>query len=531
MPAAQPPIEPSPYTIDLGATDIVDSEPPPAPRKRRRTVIVSGVAAVLIAAGGIGAYAGVRAWTGSGIVEPESAMPAATAAFLRVDLKPGYRDQLAFDGLAKKFPGHGESTTELVTRIERQMLTGTGLDYDTDVASWFGQRAGIGIYAGKNHQTTGLIALASNDDAKAKQALGKQVAAHPGKLGYVVRDGYVLIAVGGTDPQASAEAASAAAATANLADDSGFHDTVAKLPGRNLVVGYADLSKVRPLLAGAMPGVMVPGAMSLMAPGISGESLPGLRGTDASPAGGFPDALAKASGRIAVGASVADDGVEIHVHFDGDRTAAPSITNARLALDALPASTVVGMAARGLPAGSPELDQLDSMLSQLDAGAAGLADGAGPPPLAVPQLSDLLKDVLTAKMISIAFTGVSNGTPNVRILIDAATSAAADKTYQHIGLLGGMPNVSVTKDGTAVRAEIGSVADGGRLADSALYQEAMPGNGSGSVAAYLDVQKLLTAVPGPDNATAADLAPVKAIGLVSSQSGASSDMIVRIIIK
>ena len=557
-PAAQPPSQPASSSqpapsapvpdaqITLGTAEIVDFTPQPAPRKRRRTAIVSGVAAVLVAAGGVGAYAGVRAWTGSGIVEPESAMPAGTAAFLRVDLKPGYRDQIAFDGLAKKFPGRGESTTDLVTRIERKMLEGSGLDYDKDVAPWFGQRAGIGAFADKSDHVTGLVALASTDDAKAKQTLTKQAAAHPGSFGFVVRDGYALLAIGGTDPQATAASAATAAATANLADDKNYRASVSHLPGNNLVVGYADLSKVGPLAGNALSGALATGGLN------------GFGGADGMPVGGLgllpgvagspTDTLAKLTGHIAVGVGVVDDGVEIHTHMDGTTPAATDGADAKATLDAMPDSAIVGVAARGLPADSPALKQLDSLFGKLDGMAAGVKleplqpghdgvpgdGGAGLPPAMAAEMSNLVKSVLTAKVISIGFGGVTNGMPNLRIAVDARDSATATKLYQGAGVLAGAPGVHLSQNGTTVRADIGTALTGGKLGDNALYREALKGAGNSSVAAFVDVQKLLqgagsaAAAGGSD---AANLAPIKAIGVSTTASGTSSDTTVRIIIK
>jgi len=74
----------------------------------------------------------------------------------------------------------------------------------------------------------------------------------------------------------------------------------------------------------------------------------------------------------------------------------------------------------------------------------------------------------------------------------------------------------------------------GKLGDNALYREALKGAGNSSVAAFVDVQKLLqgagsaAAAGGSD---AANLAPIKAIGVSTTASGTSSDTTVRIIIK
>ena len=351
-------------------------------------------------------------------------MPASTAAFLRVDLKPGYRDQIAFDGLAKKFPGRGSSTTDLVTKVERQMLEGSPLRYDTDVAPWFGQRAGIGAYADRPDHVVGLIALASTDDAKAKQALGKVSAAEPGNLGYVVRNGYALIAVGGSDLQAVADQASKAAATANLADDKAFHAAISHLPGNNLVIGYGDLGKIGPLASNAISGALASG----------GADRPGLPGPAGLLSGlGTPTtALAKATGHVAIGIGVVSDGVEVHVHTDGTATKQASSVNAKSTLDAMPDSAVVALATRGLDKDSASVKSVTTLLEKVVAGSRG-ADSKDPVRQAVhAQLDDLVTNLLTAKVISLEFGGVaSGGTPN---LVVAADTGDANHGHQpHAG--------------------------------------------------------------------------------------------------
>jgi len=66
---------------------------------------------VLVLLIGVGAYAGVRVWTGSGTTQPESAMPAGVTAFARIDVNPGLGQKLNVDGLVKKFPTGGKSAS------------------------------------------------------------------------------------------------------------------------------------------------------------------------------------------------------------------------------------------------------------------------------------------------------------------------------------------------------------------------------------------------------------------------------------
>ena len=65
----------------------------------------------------------------------------------------------------------------------------------------------------------------------------------------------------------------------------------------------------------------------------------------------------------------------------------------------------------------------------------------------------------------------------------------------------------------------------------------MKGAGNSSMAAYIDVQKLLrttqstSVVPAAGGSATANVAPIKAIGITSSISGGSSDLLIRVVIK
>jgi Protein of unknown function (DUF3352) len=528
--------QPSP-TIDLGATAQLGYgfEGAPGPyakpaRRKRRTAIVAGVSAVLVAAAGVGAYAGFSAWTGSGIKEPENAFPASTAAFIRVDLKPGYRDQIAFDNLAKKFPSSGKSTSDLVTDMERSMLKGSDLNYDADVKPWFGQRAGVGVYMGQKNQMVMLIALASADDEKAKQTLAKEQAGK-NDFGYVVRDGYALLALGNSslDLQGAAEAASQEAASDSLAGDSKFKSTVEGLAGHNLVIGYADLAKLGPILkSNGLAGS--PASMPGMLGGIAG-----LGGTAAL--GGGAASLDRLTGTMAIGAAVAGDGIEIRGHSEGMPTAARSSSvNTLDTMAEMPDSAIVAAALQGLDKNSNTVKQLKSMLAS-GMGLAGGSSGEPMPAGAAEMMGNLVTDVLTSRVLSFEFSGITAGKPNLVITSVANDQNSATELMSSLGMLeGAVPGLDIKQDGATVRATVGTTPSGGKLGDSPLYREAMNGVNTSSMSLYIDVQKLL-AVVAPSTPSSADsrvlqnLAPVKAIGVSGSQNGSSSDELIRIIIK
>ena len=194
---------------------------------------------------------------------PKSAMPAATAAFVRVDLKPGYRDQIAFDGLAKKFPGRGESTTDLVTQIERKMLDGhrPGLRHRRGAVVRPARRhRGV---ADKSDHVIGSSHSPAPTTPRRSRRWARSRPRAPGQLRF--RGSGWLRADRGRRHRPAGEPRTRppqAAATANLADDKAFHASVSHLPGNNLVIGYGDLGKVGPLAGNALSRVHWPPAVS-----------------------------------------------------------------------------------------------------------------------------------------------------------------------------------------------------------------------------------------------------------------------------
>lgn len=526
--------------IQLGTMDQTVAMPSAEgsrPRNKRRLTIVAAISALLIAGVGAGAYAGIRAWTGSGIDEPETAVPASTAAFLRVDLKPGYRDQVAFDGLAKKFPSNTKSTSDLVTQIERKMLKGSDLDFDSDVKPWFGQRAGVGAYALDADHVVGLVVLASTDDAKAKQVLAKEQTKNGTKaFGYVVRNGYALLAVGPptTDLQAAAAQASTQAAAHNLADDAAFRSTISHLDGHNLVLGYGNLAKLGPMMDSVMKSAGVPGDIpfpsDIPTPGGPDDILKGRSGLGGGVSGMNPlsGSLAKLTGTVAIGASVVDNGVEIRAHAQGMPATTKHSVDALAALNSMPSSTIAALAFNGLDKNSDSIKQLNAML-QSTASIAGKDGGPGGGMLGM--MSGLLTNVLTSKLLTIEFGGITAGRPNLVITADTGDQAAATSLAQALGGVGAgaMPGVAVKQDGSVVSATVGSAPTGDALARSPLYQTAMKGMSNASVAAYVDVQRLIAVAGAPIQADH-DLRPVKAVGLSVTSDGTNTDELVRIVI-
>jgi hypothetical protein len=518
------------------------------PKRRRRTPIVLGIATVVVLLLGYGAYAGARLWTGAGIKEPESAVPASVSVFLRADLKPGYRDQLAFDGLMKKFPT-GKSTQNLLDDSEGKVAKAAGLDFARDVKPWFGGQVGVALWTNASGQEVVVLAFASKDDTAAKAALAKVKAKETtDDFGYVLSDGYAIVTGETAGAQADAAAVAAEAKAHNLADSAAYTSARAHISGNNLVIVYVDMAKLGKLISsqlGALTGAgsgLLGGTDPLGGTnplGGAGALLPGMMAGESA-------ALSKLSGTVIAGVSIVDDGVEVRSHAEIAGGAASTGGKGADVLDTMKAmsgTTAVGAAIDGAdPQGelAKQLPQLLSSLPQL-LGAAGAAGVSGPDSTetaaALQALSGPIQSIVTAKVISLSVSGMTAGKPDGSLRIDFQDAASAQSTMSAIqSLTGGaaIPGIDIAQDGTAIKATMGTPGSG-KLGDDALFAEATNGMTNEHGMVYVDMARLITMISstgGTLSATdKAQIAPIKAIAYSFTSAGSSADTLTRIIIK
>lgn len=555
-----------------------------APRPGRRRAIVLSASTALLLLVGVGAYAGVRAWTGTGAAEPETAMPASVSAFVRVDFNPGYGDKLTVNGLVKKFPTGGKSATDLVTKLETSIAKDAGLDYATDVKPWFGGRAGVGAWTDGNGKPVALIALASTDDTKAAATLTKlrqTKGAH--SFGFAMEKGYALIAGSDGDMQAAAAAAAAEAKTATLADSATFTSTVAHVGGGNLLVGYADLAKVSTLIKSASTSALDQSDGGFTFDAGSDPLGPGPLGIFGMPGLGAAGGSAALTGFAAVGGKVTGDGIEVRAHVDGLKGTSAGGTKVMSTLSAQPSATIVGTSTAGLDPNSDAAKQLSSVLGMLTSGAALGAGGSSDDPFAGDPsdpfaggpgtdpfagdpgtdpfagdpgtdpfggdpgadplagtlrsaIANVITPVLTAKQLTVAFTGLgADHTPGLLINVQERDATAASSLADSINQLAtGAPAglLKVTQNGSSVDATVGAPVMGGSLGASDLFTTTMAGMSDASSAGYLDVQKLIASAGRDMPATTrADLAPVRSIGFGLTSAGTTMDVLIRAVVK
>jgi len=474
---------------------------PPGRRLPRRTVIVVSVAlAVSLVVGGA-AFAGAWVWFGWGGTQPEQVVPSSTGLFLRIDLQPGLGQELKLDDLAGRFPD--EDASSAVDQLRRGLLRGMGLealDFDTDIAPWFANRVGVGLWSPEaSKPACVLLALASKDDGKAATALRKvREAARSDRYGFTFLSGYAVSAEcprGGG--QATAEAAVSDAKTRSLAQRPAFSDELSRLPGGQMVVGWADLDAVPDLIAVTE----------------SLESGAGIAGIDAL------------RGQLLAGARVVDNGVEVRYRLRGDAPARGA-RNVVPELGALPADTIIG-AALDLSSG-----EIDALRDQIDAAL----DGFG----GVAEIVFGGVDVLLGSTLSLAVTSIGDDgeRPTFQLLVQAPTANQAESVEDLLEALrralvvaGTADGLSVEREGSRVTVTSGDFRTGGRLADSSLFREAMAGiTGTPHLAAFVDVQGLAPSL-GLGAAGEQRMKPVRAVGLTIGSDGVAKVGLLRVVIR
>ena len=575
VPAAQP------AALGPAPDEPVIAIAPVKPRRRLVMTLLAGVTVLTVLAGG-GAFAALKLWSGGGGALPEDVVPASIAAFVRVNLNPGISQRVKFEALLKKFPapaktdhGGGRRFDDLKRTIFEQF--GAPISYD-EVKPWFDDRFGVGLWADAKQHPVLLLALAYNDDAKARQVLIKaREKAGADALGFVIADGYAIVASAEHESQANAEAAAQAAQRGSLAGNTHFRAAAGALPADQALLGWADLAQ-----SGRLLGAMA--AVRDFEPGLE----PGLEPDSPMPVGALPglDAL---KGFVVTGAKAVDNGIEIRSRGVGMNQPAGDAADVRSQLDAMPGNSAVaavlagslgelafmaplggGIALHGPvlpPGGGLEPSQVPGFDPGVPPGFdpsvppgfdpslppgfdPGEQPGFGPqddlPEGFVPPTPDEIKEMekawraaeglsaaLTgAKLVGFALSGIGEGSgPLTMLTLQLGDNAAAEKLLGDLAALVHSGEISATQQGDRVEVRSkGYVGDDGKLGDKALYTEAMAGGPTPPTGAlYLDVRKLADAAAASADTTQ-QLGPVRAVGFTISRSGNDMVAVGRIII-
>ena len=230
-----------PWSSPAPLLDVVPASPPPRGGAVRRILLTGAVAVAAVGVAGT-AWATASFLSGGG-AQPEDVLPADTVALAKVDLDPAVGQKVAVYRLARKFPSVAESVSseddirdDLLRRLFQDV---PDIDYDRDIATWAGDRAGVAAVPVEGAEPAPVAAVAFTDRAAAEAALGRLTADSP-ETHYAFSELADYVLLGPTQ-----ELVDAVATTDRvLADQDSFSDDVDELDGDQVLTAWADLDAV-----------------------------------------------------------------------------------------------------------------------------------------------------------------------------------------------------------------------------------------------------------------------------------------------
>ncbi len=570
--------------ISLDRDPYADAAPAPARRRPLPLILASVVAVVLLL--GVGAYAVYRFAFGDGR-RAEELTPASAALFVAIDLDTGLEQQLKLLRLAQKAPqgaGDGAAQRDKALGELLKNLGLDGVDVDRDLMSWLGRRAGVALWMDGDKPYV-LITAASTDSGKAGTGLTRvRDGVDKGtSMGFVARDGVVLIALGEKDGQQAADRAFAEAQRTPLADAASFAADRGWLEGDQLAVVWADLPRYQAATTALMTAGMTEAEQKLVGdtPTSQGRLIAGVRATEhglearyrtfgaQNPAPVLRDAVAK------LGALPGDANVGVVAQLpQGLATQASGPASPYQALLGLALTQTMFSGPDGMdlgeevdlseletpPPGEPEPlepDLTEAEERELEAlmvkGVDKLTDAErkraekllGLPPGTMAGLGELDGPVGTGGMtdpmgmfaaldgvtVSVAARFGEGSEPAARITAEARDAAGAKKLadlFAEFGTMAGekRDGLTATASGNVVTATTAGYAAGtGTLADRPAFQQATAGAPAATdVALYVDLASLL-----PKDQR--DRLPFEALAILQGTDGGDQTGVIRLIMR
>jgi Protein of unknown function (DUF3352) len=506
----------------LPSYDVLAAPEPESRRKPATWWVVGGVVALVAALIG-GITYGAASLSGGG-TQPEGALPAGAIAFAKVDLDPAAGQKVDAIRFLRKFPsvrGHVALDADLRKVLFDSVADDAGwkgVSFAKDVEPWLGQRVAVAVYSPKTFgpaKSTGgsatpsvVVALQVGDEGKARTGLDRLIATSSGstKPGYVLQDGYALLA----QSKAIAQSAADGVAKGSLAKAPGFAGDMKGLED-GIATFWFDGKAASSLMSVANLG----GMGMLGAAGATGGDLSALSKIHMVYTLRFdgPNVLEMA-GRVTGGAKVA----------------APKAPVKGFA--ALPASTV---AAFGMSGGDAAVDtgwkafkkQMDSTPGMGDSIDHGLAQAERQYGLHLP--ADLKLIFGSNLLVALDGSGLTDGNFQVGGRVTTPGGKRANSLIGRLtsslgGDLGG-PVIThrVTGDGYVVasskaQADRMTKPAGKSLGDLAGFRQALPDVAGAQFALWVDLQGVAAAIPG-DAGNAKDLKPLVGFGITSTTDG------------
>ncbi len=305
------------------------------PASGRRTGLLIGAGVVSAAVISVGAYAVMQPLGGGGD-QPSDALPANTAAYLRLDINPTVGQKIAavrfIEGLSPEVTETLQSSDirkEVFEMLAAEDEAFSGLDYDADINPWLGDRLGMGVVPDGDDEPMVAIALQVKDQDAAEAGLTKLQGMGGGEadVSWFFHNDYVVLT-----SAADGQALEAAVNEGTLAGSETFSDDMAALGDEGVMSGWMDaaaLGEYADTMSSAAPLQDLEEATSLDSSALSYL--------------GMQNPFEGQEGRVAGAVLFAEDSIEIHGVTRGfSDQGIENTDSAQLVLD-LPEDTAVAM--------------------------------------------------------------------------------------------------------------------------------------------------------------------------------------------
>lgn len=550
-----PPTEPTEPTLALGS----EFQPEPAEAghgSKRRGLLLAGVVAVVVLVLGGAAFAAWSFLNGTG-PRPDEVLPASTVALATVDLDPKAGQKIEAIKTLRKFPALRDSlgidSSDDLRRylVDKGLGLCDGLDYETDVKPWIGERAAVAaVDLGGKYPTPALL-LQVSDTAGAEKGVDDLIACAretdglpPSDFGYVVGDDYLVISDSGVHAKAILEAGK----KNNLADDATYQKWSGEVGDQGVLNFYVAptagkfLGEALDGLLGGLPGSVAEDFQSEL--GLQG----GSEGeADADALGDVKDGLDEFAG-VAGALRFADGGMELVVV--GQNGGLEQSDPVGKAVAKLPSDTAL---VAGLSVPDDLVQQLlDRVEAQDIPGVQSFLDDAEiQTGLDLPDdLQTLLGNAIMLTVGGDAPSGLEDFDDPENVPVALVRHGDPDEALgiigtveEHLGLkLSDIPIVTETGDDVLVlspsSAYAASLTESGKLGSSDLFQRAVPDaeKAQGLFFLALDTgwREAIVDLAGTDldpqesDELAANLEPFGALGLSATIDGDVSRFQLRI---
>lgn len=475
----------------------------PAKRSRRGLYVGAGVLAVALIGGG--AAAAAFTLNGGG-AQPDEIVPATAIAYVGVDLDPSAGQKVQALLFLRKFPKVKDSLgSDDIGKSLFQAVSKSGDvagDWDKDVKPWLGKRAAFALLppAAKGEDPEPLLVLAITDKDAAKAGLAK---VSKGELRCDFTDDFAVCG----EHQFAAEEVVKANGKNSLSDSKAFKEDLDAAGERGIASAWFNVDKFQDIAA----SMDKTNKMAAARTDVTGTVAMNVRFDGASlvaSGAGHTNKALPLKGAVDLSTLPAGPGVVAAIS-DGQTWFGTLFTEMHKAVDQQGGG-----------------DEWDSTVAQVE-------DGLG---IKLPQ--DVQKAM--GSQVSLSVGDLSASMPEVALRV-SGDRAALDKIVNGVKEAVGpsAPLVTVPAGSGTVLASSQSFADSvaknNGLAAEPTFQQALPGAKGAQSLLYVDLTKILspTMLDQMDvsSQVRANLAPLKAVGMVGSASGNKSTFELRLTTK